>query len=190
MAGCAWGMTKSFAARHNKGTSAMAAIPPPGIHESSRPHRDMMVDYRMRRPACGALPGALQLECLFLHVLALQRAAGGRPVVKPALLDVDQAPRQVARRPGRAPGQSTCASAPQSDPAIWVHAVSVGEVLAVSELVKKLGGASPNTESWFRPPRPRARSWQSNILERTASSISRWILDSRFDRISRRCGPG
>jgi 3-deoxy-D-manno-octulosonic-acid transferase len=27
---------------------------------------------------------------------------------------------------------------PQSDPAIWVHAVSVGEVLAVSELVKEL----------------------------------------------------
>ena len=37
----------------------------------------------------------------------------------------------------------------QSSPAIWVHAVSVGEVLAVQ-----------NIESWSRLQPPQARSWQ------------------------------
>ena len=57
-------------------------------------------------------------------------------------------------------GKVPSATATQPAPAIWVHAVSVGEVLAVSALGKGVAAdASPNTGLWFQPPRPRARSW-------------------------------
>src|SRR5579862_8963842 len=98
-------MTNSFAARQSKGSSAIRTIAAAGNPKVLSAPRNIMIDYRMR-PARILVPWSmrLRLECLFLHVLALQRAAGSRPVGQPALLDVEAAPRQMARRPGRAPG--------------------------------------------------------------------------------------
>src|ERR1700685_1060781 len=69
---------------------------------------DMIVDYRMQAPKT-VVPRAVgvQVECLFLHVFDLQRAAGGGAAGKPSLLDAaEAAPRQVPPRLGRAPGES------------------------------------------------------------------------------------
>ena len=60
-------------------------------------------------------------------------------------------------------------------PVIWVHAVSVGEVLAVSRLVKTLDAALPDYfDRSSPPPRAPARRWPASASERSGSSIARW----------------
>ena len=79
------------------------------------------------------------------HVPPLQRIARRSPAARQPLLDLpDAAPRQIPPRTWRA-----LRSRPAKDfvqkakPSIWIHAVSVGEVLAVSELVRQLRSEYP-----------------------------------------------
>src|SRR5579863_46310 len=62
------------------------------------------------RTGSGATRANVQLECHFLHVSALQRAAGGRTACDPPLLAVaDVAPWQIPRgtSPTAGPGRGT-----------------------------------------------------------------------------------
>ncbi len=101
-------------------------------------------------------------------------------VGQPALLDFRKAaPWQVPRRPGRAAGQSSAASANA------LHACNLGArgfsrrgVGNQRVGARSCAGASRNIESWSRPQPPLARSWQRSILERT--TFSTFPLDFAF----------
>src|SRR5260370_23595913 len=46
--------------------------------------------------------------------------------------------------------------------AIWIHAVSVGELLSCITLAKRLKEAYPNRPLWSRPRQSRANRWPAN----------------------------
>ena len=92
----------------------------------------------------------------------------------------------LGERLGRVPSRLQ----PQPDPAIWVHAVSVGEVLAVSALVKELRRSFPQ----YRVVVSTTTATGQKLAKQHfgEDSVFYFPLDFRlrFDRISRRCGPG
>ena len=58
---------------------------------------------------------------------------------------------------------------------IWVHAVSVGEVLAVSQLVNDLKRKFPIGRFLSRPPLPQARHWHASASAKTGFSLCRYF---------------
>jgi 3-deoxy-D-manno-octulosonic-acid transferase len=68
-------------------------------------------------------------------------------------------------------------------PLIWVHAVSVGEVLAVSRLVKTLDARCRSTLSCFHHHAHRAGAGPRALRGGTGSSIARWTCPGRCGRI-------
>ena len=63
---------------------------------------------------------------------------------------------------------------------IWVHAVSVGEVLAATRLIAELEAALGGGGSlWFLQRRRRDRRWRRRDLVRGGCSICRWTLRLR-----------
>jgi 3-deoxy-D-manno-octulosonic-acid transferase len=111
-----------------------------------------MINYRMR-PDCILVPCrcALQLECVFfmhlpylMYLLYSALLATGLLASLPYWMFGKRRHGKyregLRERLGRIPPRLQ----PQSEPAIWVHAVSVGEVLAVSELVRQLRQRFPN----------------------------------------------
>ena len=172
--------------RPAKERRAMAAIATTAEYRPVLNPKQDITDYRMhpRRPSGASTsavrPGTLRLECLFPHVLALQRAAGGRLVDQPALLDVWQAaPRQVPRGTARAAGQSPVAPA-RSGRACNLDSRGFRGRSAGSQRTgrKSCGGVSPATGWWFQPPRPPARSWPKSASEKKASSTFLWTSGS------------
>src|SRR5215467_15470472 len=96
-------MTKSFAAKHNKGAIAITAAQRAPGHA-----RNMIIDYRMRL-VLAMVPYAvpMRLECPCSHVLAVQFAAGDRSIDRPPVLDFSNAaPRQVRCEATGAIGES------------------------------------------------------------------------------------
>ena len=92
----------------------------------------------------------------------------------------------LSERLGRVPAT---ALEPQSEPAIWVHAVSVGEVLAVSELVEELRRRFPEYRVVVSTTTDTGQKLaKQHISETKTSSTFRWISHLPFDRIWRRCG--
>jgi 3-deoxy-D-manno-octulosonic-acid transferase len=89
----------------------------------------------------------------------------------------------LGERPGRVP--------PRLQPQLIRQSArgSVGEVLAVSALVKELRGLSPVPGCGFNHHGHGPEAGQTTFGEESVFT-SRWILDSRCNRISRRCGPG
>ena len=75
-----------------------------------------------------------------------------------------------------------------NDRVIWVHAVSVGEVLAVAGLVEELRRGRRNIEFLFPPPRTRDRRWRASALAKPTYFISPWISHLRFGLTCGRCG--
>src|SRR6476660_8181380 len=79
---------------------------------------------------------------LFFYNLALLAALGaGAPWWLWRMAKISKYREGLAERLGRVP--SHLCDAPGQRPAIWLHAVSVGEVLAASRLVQELGAAFP-----------------------------------------------
>src|SRR2546430_14161571 len=106
-AGCACGMTNSFAARQTSGASAI----PVNIAARRRTlwhSRIMMVDYKMRGvSAMVPYPVPMRLECPFPYVLAVQLTARDRFSNQHPLLGFSNAaPRQIRLWFGRAAGKS------------------------------------------------------------------------------------
>src|SRR5437660_8331876 len=106
-AGCACGMTNSFAARQTSGASAIP-VNIAAQRRTLRHSRNMMVDYRMRSvSAMVPYPVPMRLECPFPYVLAVQLTARDRFSNQHPLLGFSNAaPRQVRLRFGRAAGKS------------------------------------------------------------------------------------
>ena len=59
---------------------------------------------------------------------------------------------------------------------IWVHAVSVGEVLAASRLVNELAARTPQYRVLFRLPPGPGSSWPGSASVPTTASTSHWIF--------------
>src|SRR5208282_3673882 len=122
-------MTKCFAARQtiessNREETAAAFRRREGLANV----KDMMIDYRMQASSA-AVPWAasMQVECLFPHVLDLQRAAGGGAAGEPAVLAAAKiAPWQVSRRSGRAPGEDSAAARGSAPAACNLGACGLG----------------------------------------------------------------
>src|SRR3989454_3689668 len=106
-AGCACGMTNSFAARQTSGASAIP-VNIAAQRRTLRHSRNMMVDYRMRSvSAMVPYPVPMRLECPFPYVLAVQLTARDRFSNQHPLLGFSNAaPRQVRLWFGRAAGKS------------------------------------------------------------------------------------
>src|SRR5882672_2171591 len=87
---------------------------------------------------------SLRLECLFLHVLSFMYLlysallAAGLLISLPYWMFGKRRHGKYREGLGERLGRVPPWLLPRSEPAIWVHAVSVGEVLAVSELVREL----------------------------------------------------
>ncbi len=69
------------------------------------------------------------------------------------------------------------------NPVIWLHAVSVGEVLAVSRLVEEIGAAFPGHRLLISTTTRTGRRWRGSDSERIAFSIVRWTCHGQCGRI-------
>ncbi len=119
---------------------------------------------RFRRKSAAELP-MRRFRMTQLELFSLQSCAGAGHGGEPALLALpDGAPRQVSQGPRRTHGEGAAridrepasqvepkrvasrgAKVPsRTQPVIWIHAVSLGEVLAVSGLVEQMRRAFPH----------------------------------------------
>ncbi len=81
----------------------------------------------------------------FYNVALLVVLVAGAPWWLWRMATTRQVPRRTGGAAGRVPPELVRLG--RERPMIWLHAVSVGEVLAVSRLVRELDGAFPGT-SW------------------------------------------
>ena len=97
-------------------------------------------------PQAGLHNCLVSIEWRSLHVSFLQSASGLRGAGFAAVVAISDASWQISRRPAGAAWACAGAAKGARPGAIWVHAVSVGEVLAVSQLVAELKKKYPDRQ--------------------------------------------
>ena len=127
---------------------------------------------------------------LFFYNLALLTAlVAGAPWWLWRMVTTQKYREGLGERLGRVPQQVRTASAGRQ-PVIWLHAVSVGEVLAVSRLVQELGRPLPVTACLSPRLLAPGRNWRAHDSALTASSIVLSTFPGQSVPTSRHCDPG